>query len=142
MATQASFLFTMAMIFFLGACANIVNGEAPPPPQFTYLGPSDPSKWGNLSPTYSNCSKGKHQSPVNIVKSKCDHARNLKPLDIEYNIVVNATLVDNLYNVQITYNGNAGMLRINGKNYSLVQMHWHSPSEHRLNGLQYVFLLY
>ncbi|XP_076912853.1 alpha carbonic anhydrase 1, chloroplastic-like [Bidens hawaiensis] len=137
MATQASYLISMAMIFFLGTCANIVNGGAPPPPEFTYLGPSDPSKWGSLSPAYSNCSKGKHQSPVNIVKSKCDHARNLKPLDIEYNIAVNATLVDNLYNVQITYDGNAGMLRINDKNYSLVQMHWHSPSEHRLNGLQY-----
>ncbi|KAI3742370.1 hypothetical protein L1987_60050 [Smallanthus sonchifolius] len=135
MATQVISFFTMTLIFFLGTCANIVNGGEP---QFTYLGPFGPRKWGSLSPTYSACSKGKFQSPVNIVKSKCVPGQHLKPLDIEYHVVVNATLVDNLFNVAMNYDGNVGLLRMNGKNYSLVQMHWHSPSEHHLNGVQYV----
>ncbi|KAK9055426.1 hypothetical protein SSX86_026509 [Deinandra increscens subsp. villosa] len=133
MATQALSFFSMALIF-IAACANIVNGDGP---EFTYTGPEGPGKWGSLSPTYSACSKGKFQSPVNIAKSKCVPGRHLKPLDIEYNVAVNATLVDNLFNVGLKYDGNAGALRLNGKNYSLVQMHWHSPSEHHLNGLQY-----
>ncbi|KAJ0575386.1 putative carbonic anhydrase [Helianthus annuus] len=134
MATHVVSFFSIALIFFLGTCTNIVNGEDP---QFTYLGPYGPRKWGSLSPNYSACSHGKFQSPVNVVKSKCVAGRHLKPLDIEYNVVVNATLVDNLFNVGIKYDGNAGMLRMNGKNYSLIQMHWHAPSEHHLNGLQY-----
>ncbi|KAI7732551.1 hypothetical protein M8C21_024157 [Ambrosia artemisiifolia] len=135
MATHVVSFFSIALIFFLGTCANLVNGEDGP--QFTYVGPYGPRKWGSLSPTYSACSRGKFQSPVNIVKSKCVHGRHLKPLDIEYNLVVNATLVDNLFNVGIKYDENAGMLRMYDKNYSLIQMHWHSPSEHHLNGHQY-----
>ncbi|KAD3068283.1 hypothetical protein R6Q59_017633 [Mikania micrantha] len=134
MATQVASFFSMALIFLLGTCASIVNGGGP---QFSYLGPSGPQKWGNLSPTYSACSNGKFQSPVNIVKSKCVTGRHLKPLDIEYNVAVNATLVDNLFNVAMKYDENAGVFRLNGKNYSLIQMHWHSPSEHHLDGLQY-----
>lgn len=136
MATQLVSFFSMLLVFFLTTCASIVSGGGPPP-QFGYLGPSDPRKWGSLSPTYSACSNGKFQSPVNIVKSKCVSGRNLKPLDIEYHVAVNATLVDNLFNVAMKYDGNAGALRMNGKNYSLIQMHWHSPSEHHLNGVQY-----
>ncbi|KAK1420773.1 hypothetical protein QVD17_22628 [Tagetes erecta] len=135
MDTQVVSFFSIALVFFLGTFASIVNGDDEP--QFTYLGPYGPRKWGSLSPTYSACSHGKFQSPVNIVKSNCVHDRSLKPLDIEYNAAVNATLVDNLFNVQMKYDGNAGVLRMNGKNYSLVQMHWHSPSEHLLNGVRY-----
>ena len=75
-----------------------VNGGGP---QFTYVGQTGPNKWGSLNSTFSACSKGKFQSPVNIVKSKCVSGRHLEPLDIEYNVVVNATLVDNLFNVAV-----------------------------------------
>lgn len=40
--------------------------------------------------------------------------------------------------VQVRYPANAGSMVIDGKIYSLKQMHWHSPSEHRINGKQYV----
>ncbi|XP_052622892.1 alpha carbonic anhydrase 1, chloroplastic [Lactuca sativa] len=130
MATQ----FISFLIVFLTTCANYVNGGGP---QFGYLGPHGPRKWGKLSPTYSACSNGKFQSPINIVKSKSVPSQHLKPLDIEYHFTANATLVDNLFNVAMNYDGNAGVLKLNGKNYTLIQMHWHSPSEHHLDGLQY-----
>lgn len=75
-----------------------VNGGGP---QFGYLGPHGPRKWGKLSPTYSACSNGKFQSPINIVKSKSVPSQHLKPLDIEYHFTANATLVDNLFNVAV-----------------------------------------
>nr|XP_043621137.1 alpha carbonic anhydrase 1, chloroplastic [Erigeron canadensis] len=133
-ACQVVQIFSILLILILTTCANHVNGGSP---QFGYLGPTNPKKWGSLSPTYSACSKGKFQSPVNIVKSKCVSGRHLKPLDIEYHVSVNATLVDNLFNVAMNYDGNAGAFELNGKNYSLVQMHWHSPSEHHIDGVQY-----
>ncbi|XP_071696819.1 alpha carbonic anhydrase 1, chloroplastic-like isoform X1 [Rutidosis leptorrhynchoides] len=133
MASQVCTFFSMSLLLFL-TYAHYVNGGGP---QFSYLGPSGPKRWGSLSPTYSTCSNGKFQSPVNIIKSKCVPGRHLKPLDIEYHVAVNATLVDNLFNVAMNYDGNAGVFRLNGKNYSLVQMHWHSPSEHHLDGVRY-----
>lgn len=40
--------------------------------------------------------------------------------------------------VQIHFSGYAGVMVVDGKNYTLKQMHWHSPSEHQLQGVQYV----
>ncbi|KAF5952620.1 hypothetical protein HYC85_010564, partial [Camellia sinensis] len=38
--------------------------------------------------------------------------------------------------------GNAGVLILNGNNYTLLQMHWHSPSEHKINGVTFDVELY
>lgn len=39
-------------------------------------------------------------------------------------------------NWQVRFDEDVGVLLVDGKNYSLKQMHWHSPSEHRIDGLQ------
>jgi carbonic anhydrase len=39
--------------------------------------------------------------------------------------------------MQMRYEGDVGVLIADGKNFSLKQVHWHSPSEHRINGEQY-----
>lgn len=38
---------------------------------------------------------------------------------------------------QIKWEGDAGSIEINGTNYVLQQAHWHSLSEHTLNGRSY-----
>lgn len=40
--------------------------------------------------------------------------------------------------MKVRFEGNGGTLDVDGKNYNLMQLHWHTPSEHRLNGIQYV----
>jgi len=37
---------------------------------------------------------------------------------------------------QLQWKGDAGKLNINGTYYKLIQCHWHTPSEHTLNGLK------
>lgn len=103
---------------------------------FSYTGSTGPDRWGTLNPNFSACSLGKSQSPINIVKSEVILNRNLKPLESDYN-PTNATLVDNGFNVGIRFGSNVGFLKLEGKNYTLKQMHWHSPSEHRINGEQF-----
>lgn len=39
--------------------------------------------------------------------------------------------------MQVRYPNKSGALMLDGKKYSLKQMHWHSPSEHRIDGVQY-----
>ncbi|KAJ6864817.1 alpha carbonic anhydrase 1 [Populus alba x Populus x berolinensis] len=39
--------------------------------------------------------------------------------------------------MQVHYEENCGALIVDGKNYTFKQMHWHSPSEHQIDGVQY-----
>lgn len=105
-------------------------------PLFTYSGSTGPAKWGRLSPDYYKCSSGKVQSPVNIKKDEVVRNKKLKPLTRDYR-PANATLINNGFNIGIHFEESAGVLDVDGKSYTLKQMHWHSPSEHRINGVQY-----
>lgn len=40
--------------------------------------------------------------------------------------------------MQVHFEGNVGDLWIDGKKYSLKQMHWHTPAEHQIDGKMYV----
>ncbi|CAN0890537.1 Alpha carbonic anhydrase 4 [Linum grandiflorum] len=37
----------------------------------------------------------------------------------------------------VTWKGDAGKVRINGRNYMLEECHWHTPSEHTFDGSRY-----
>ncbi|KAI4348957.1 hypothetical protein L6164_009617 [Bauhinia variegata] len=102
---------------------------------FSYSGWNGPRKWGSLSPNFSECSKGKAQSPVDITMDNIIKNKRLKPLDRDYT-PKNATLVNNQFNIGVHFDGKAGGITIDGKRYSLLQIHWHSPAEHRLEGKQ------
>lgn len=71
--------------------------------KFGYTGPVGPNGWGRLSPTYSACSNGKSQSPINIISHNCVVNKNLKPLIMQYNHSEVATLVDNGFNVGVSF---------------------------------------
>ncbi|KDP37303.1 hypothetical protein JCGZ_06757 [Jatropha curcas] len=133
MAAQVSFSSLILALFFLN-----VNGEGPVAAIFGYSATNGPEKWGSLRPTYSQCSKGKSQSPINIIKNDSVADGDLKPLIRDYK-AANAVLVNNVYNVGINFerSGAAGQLSLDGKNYQLANMHWHSPSEHQINEFSY-----
>ncbi|KAL3536106.1 hypothetical protein ACH5RR_004567 [Cinchona calisaya] len=103
---------------------------------FSYMGATGPGKWGSLNPAFSECSKGKSQSPIDIPKGKVVLDKNLKPLKRQYSYI-NATLVNNGFNVGLRCGENSNLLISNGKTYKFRQMHWHSPSEHRIDGVRY-----
>lgn len=39
--------------------------------------------------------------------------------------------------MQVFFDGSCGNLMVGDQNYTFKQMHWHSPSEHRIDGIQY-----
>ncbi|PIA59109.1 hypothetical protein AQUCO_00400159v1 [Aquilegia coerulea] len=104
--------------------------------KFRYTGVTGPDKWGTLSPSYSMCFNGKRQSPIEIVKKNTVFDQNLGPLIVGYNDA-SATLINNGFNVELRYENDVGDAIIAGKNYTLKQMHWHSPSEHTIDGVRY-----
>lgn len=44
--------------------------------------------------------------------------------------------------LQLEWEGDAGSIRINGTEYALKQAHWHSPSEHSINGRRYIYIVH
>ncbi|CAL5334518.1 unnamed protein product [Camellia sinensis] len=135
MASLLTFLVIIATAFFFVDTFAIPTArqleELETSAEFSYSGDTGPDKWGSLSPDYKKCSKGKSQSPINIVEDKAVPDKTLKPLRRQY-YPVNATLVNNGYNVELDF-GNAGVLIGNGKNYTLKHMHWHTRSEHTID---------
>ncbi|CAM8973387.1 unnamed protein product [Rhodiola kirilowii] len=103
---------------------------------FSYLGWNGPQKWGSLSPNYAECAKGKAQSPINIITKEVIKNNKLKPLVRHYHST-NATLINNGFNIGMKYNHDVGVVSIDGKNHTLLQMHWHTPSEHRIDDQQF-----
>ncbi|CAN6577409.1 unnamed protein product [Malus baccata var. baccata] len=133
MALRVSFSFLMiALLLVFGPSASVQDDSLP----FSYTGQTGPEKWGSLSPNNTACSNGKMQSPVDIVKSILTPNKKLMPLTRVYR-TSNATLFNNGFNLGLRFEGNGGTLDVDGKNYNLKQLHWHTPSEHRLNGIQF-----
>lgn len=95
--------------------------------------PNGPSNWGNLNPEWKVCNSGKQQSPINIVKAEAKADFAMESLKRDY-VDANATLINNGFNVMLKYEEGVGSVLIDGKNYSLQQLHWHSPSEHTIGG--------
>ncbi|KAE8714791.1 Plastid movement impaired1 [Hibiscus syriacus] len=93
-----------------------------------------PSCWGTLKPEWGTCSAGREQSPIDIgtvqVSSRLgDLQRNYTPAE--------AVLRNRTEDVAVVFLGHAGSITINGMVYKVVNCHWHSPSEHTLNGTRY-----
>ncbi|XP_010527573.1 PREDICTED: alpha carbonic anhydrase 1, chloroplastic-like [Tarenaya hassleriana] len=103
---------------------------------FGYEGRNGPTRWGSLDPHYTKCSAGKLQSPIDIHKKHALYNRRLGSLLNRYH-PANATLLNHVCNVAMFFGGGAGDMVLNGKNYTLHQMHWHTPSEHLIDGIQY-----
>lgn len=128
------------------------------------MGDKGPDKWGSLDPKFKACSDGKAQSPIDLVRSKAVRNDKLKALSRDYqsaratlvnngfNVAVSyislmalyisfshpfhertTTLCVQIY-VQVHFDESAGTMTVDGKNYSLLQMHWHTPSEHKMDG--------
>ena len=98
---------------------------------WSYSGEDGPEHWGELSPEFSRCSDGQNQSPVDLV---ADLSADLPELVFQYHGTP----------VRETNNGHTIMLSVapgnylevpsSGEQFQLLQGHFHSPSEHTVNG--------
>lgn len=89
---------------------------------------------GTLSEDYALCGKGKSQSPIDITKTG--------------NIVVDSggikfhykntplAIINNGHTIQINYKFDS-FIKMGAKTYKLLQFHFHSPSENKVDGNHY-----
>ncbi|KAK3226861.1 hypothetical protein Dsin_006723 [Dipteronia sinensis] len=122
--------FVIAISLFLGLALAVDYVD------FSYSGATGPSNWGTLKPEYALCSSGLKQSPVNIIQKYTVLNQKLT-LSKQYVAVANATLMNSVIHIDLTYDGDIGGMVINGKKYTFKEMHWHSPSEHLIDGQRF-----
>lgn len=129
----AFFSVTATLLIILGSTDAVTTSKGEKELQFTYSGARGPERWARLNPNFSLCDTGKSQSPIDIVTERAVVGDKLRPLIRNYQ-AVNVTLVDYKVTVGIEYPDHTGWVTVDEKQYNLKQMHWHSPSEHRING--------
>ncbi|GER27363.1 carbonic anhydrase, partial [Striga asiatica] len=106
--------------------------------EFSYEEDSDigPARWGEIRPEWSNCGSGNMQSPIDLSNQRVNIVSHLGLLDRTY-LPSNATLINRGHDMMLRWGYEAGHIEINGIVYQLQQCHWHSPSEHTINGRRF-----
>jgi len=94
-----------------------------------YSGPTGPEHWAELSPEFAACGAGLNQSPVDI---RDTIATKLDTLTFDYN--ARATSMTNNGHTLQTDVAPGSWLGAGDEKFQLIQFHFHSPSEHQVNG--------
>ncbi|EXI73574.1 MAG: Carbonic anhydrase precursor [Candidatus Accumulibacter sp. SK-11] len=95
---------------------------------WSYEGDGGPEHWGSLKPEYALCASGMRQSPIDI---RDGFRVDLEPIQFRYR-PSEFRVIDNGHTIQVEVGGSS--ISLLGKSYELVQLHFHRPSEERVNG--------
>jgi carbonic anhydrase len=125
----------LALLGGLVACASdavhpyLHDVEQPHPAEWGYTGAIGPDHWGDLSPDYVHAKTGRAQSPIDIRGAV---PRDLPPIAFDYDTVA----IDLVYNGHTIeeHEDRTSSIEVGGKRYVLEQFHFHSPSEHTVDG--------
>lgn len=104
---------------------------------FAYSGEAGPERWSLLSPDNVLCNSGKKQSPIDIPKQEFQVNR-LSLDQPKFNDAKDVRLFHDGHTVEVASSDESKPLpvqmKIKGKSFQLKEMHFHTPSEHRVNG--------
>ena len=112
--------------------------QNPRPVHWSYTEEGGPDGWAKLSPVYADCGSGKSQSPVDLLSNSGKSSSHLKieykttKLKISHNAHVEE-LINNGHTIEVTPQ-EGSTISYEGKVYRLKQFHFHTPSEHTING--------
>ena len=96
---------------------------------WTYQDLTGPEHWAELDSTFELCGKGRGQSPINLTAAE---SADLVNPDFHYESVP-LNILNNGHTVQVPYSPGSFIL-LDNQRYNLLQFHFHSPSEHAIEG--------
>lgn len=108
------------------SCAAIAS---PIEPTWTYKDTTGPAYWASLDPAFAACGSGKGQSPINLTAAE---SVDLVNPDFHYEPVP-LNLLNNGHTIQVPY-APGSFVALDDQRYNLLQFHFHSPSEHAIEG--------
>ena len=95
-------------------------------------GKNGPEKWGQLSDKYAVCESGDMQSPIDLAGA---NAKGKVALDVNYSAGP-LTVSNKGLTVQADFAAGSSMTS-GGTTYNLIQIHFHTPSEHAISGKRF-----
>ncbi|KAJ4907357.1 Alpha carbonic anhydrase 7 [Raphanus sativus] len=133
-------LFTIIVTII--SCSN-AQREVEDESEFSYERNQEngPEKWGKLKPEWKMCGKGEMQSPIDLMNKRVRIVSHLGRLTRDYK-PANATLRNRGHDMMVRFEEGPGSIKINNIEYQLHQLHWHSPSEHTINGRRFALELH
>ncbi|KAL6644664.1 hypothetical protein ACP70R_016272 [Stipagrostis hirtigluma subsp. patula] len=131
-------LFAAALLLAAAAPAARAQEETEREEEFSYVPGEEngPEHWGAIKPEWAACGTGRMQSPIDLSHERVTLVRSLGYLNHSYR-AAEASIVNRGHDIMIRFQGDAGSLVINGTAYYLRQLHWHSPTEHTVDGRRY-----
>lgn len=120
----------VAGVLVAGFAVSAHAGEKAP--HWTYEGETGPAAWGKLAPEFAVCASGQSQSPINIAESE---GAEMSPIQLRYRVSP-LDVIHNSFTVQVNVAPGSSAV-INGREYRLIQYHFHTPSEHLVDGRTY-----
>jgi carbonic anhydrase len=97
---------------------------------WTYEGETGPDHWGELDPGYAACSTGEAQSPIDIADPT---EGDLVDVTVSYQPASPLKIINNGHTIQVNIDPGS-TAEIDGVEYELKQFHFHTPSEHAVDG--------
>ncbi|MCX7898100.1 MAG: carbonic anhydrase family protein [Rhodocyclaceae bacterium] len=103
--------------------------EATPTIAWGYAGAGAPENWSKLKPEYALCGSGKRQSPIDI---RGAIRVDLEPIKFDYK-PTQFRITDTGHTIEVEV-ASGNTLTLTGKTYELQRIHFHRPSEERIQG--------
>lgn len=102
-------------------------------PAWSYEGDNGPARWSVLASEFAVCGAGKEQSPIDL--GVADAPGKQPRVVVEYKPLP-LTILHNGHTVEVVV-ANGSRIVLDGKPYELLQFHFHTPSEHKVDGKAY-----
>ena len=121
------------LIILIAAVAGTAMAQEPP--HWEYEGEAGPEAWGDLHEDFAMCGEGEAQSPIDIVLENIvfvEGEANFPVIETDYQPSA-INFVHNGHTIQFNYD-EGSTLSIDGEVYNLLQFHFHTPSEHTIDG--------
>jgi carbonic anhydrase len=103
------------------------------PAHWSYAGDTGPLYWHSLDPAYAIAGEGKAQSPIDIVTTDLAAGDALSAPVIAYR-TTRFAVKNNGHTIELTPVTAGNTIMLDGESYALQQFHFHSPSEHLVDG--------
>lgn len=97
---------------------------------WSYSGAEGPNAWGGLDESWTTCVDGSAQSPINITKPT---GKDVINPELTY-VAGPAEILNNGHTIQANAASGSSLV-VDGTSYALAQAHFHSPSEHTVDGV-------
>ncbi len=129
------FIFVLIVIIFLTIFSSAVYAQKEHLQPWGYEGGAGPEHWGEIENEHEEhvmCREGVYQSPIDI-----NHVLGASIADLDFHYSPTPIhIINNSHTIHLSYNSES-FINWESERFELIQFHFHTPSEHQVNGNHY-----